>query len=231
MVRGVDGSPPSLARAQTLLTRGPQRRISSSANATTMQLGLLASTHEIGRDYWLGLARGLQRVELEIGPGDCGFLIEAAARHRETLYVGIEIRQSSVARVVTRPSLPENFRLLAADGRWIVLHLLAAESVDTYHVYFPDPWWKKRHRKRRLINHSFAQAAMRTLRAGGSVRVATDVVPLFEEIAETLLLAGFSREPWMDRGDAPACSSYERKYRRQGRGFAQAIFRKTAAQQ
>ncbi len=195
-----------------------------------MQLGLLASTHEVGRDYWLGSPSGLQRIELEIGPGDCGFLIQTALRHRETLYVGIEIRPSSVERVVARPTLPDNFRLLAADGRWIVLNLLAADSIDAYHIYFPDPWWKKRHHKRRLVTDEFAAAAASTLRCGGCVLLATDVAPLFEEIAEILERAGLVKEPWVRDAADPACSSYERKYRRQGRSFAQAIFRKVAAQ-
>lgn len=193
---------------------------------TTMQLRLLASSHDVGRDYWLGLAPGVQRVELEIGPGDCGFLVQAAARSPQTLYVGIEIRPSSVTRVLARPGLPANFHLLAADGRWIVLNLLAPESIDTYHVYFPDPWWKKRHHKRRLVTEEFAAAAAATLRPGGCVLLATDVTPLFDQIAEALEHAGLVREAWVrDAGD-PACSSYERKYRRQGRSFSQALLRK-----
>jgi len=191
-----------------------------------MQFGLLASSRDVARDYWLGLAGELQRVELEIGPGDCGFLIQAAARNPETLYVGIEIRPSSVARVLARPGLPANFHLLAADGRWIVLNLLAPESIDAYHVYFPDPWWKKRHHKRRLVTDDFAAAAATTLRPGGCVQVATDVAPLFGQIAETLERAGLVRQPWVRDDSDPACSSYERKYRRQGRSFTQALFRK-----
>lgn len=196
---------------------------------TIMQFGLLASTHEVGRDYWLRLAGGRERVELEIGPGDCGFLTSAAALHPDTLYVGIEIRPSSVARIMARPGLPDNFRLLAGDGRWIVLNLLAPDSIDAYHLYFPDPWWKKRHHKRRLVTDDFAAAAAKTLRPGGCVLVATDVAMLFEEISETLQRAGLAREPWLRDTQDPACGSYERKYRRQGRSFAQACFRKVTA--
>jgi len=191
-----------------------------------MQLGLLASTHDVGRDYWLENADGLERVELEIGPGDCGFLIRAAARNPRTLYAGIEIRPSSVARVLARPDLPNNFRLLAGDGRWIVLNLLAPDSIDTYHLYFPDPWWKKRHHKRRLVTDEFAAAVASTLRRGGCVLLATDVEPLFEQIADTLARAGLVRDAWNRDADDPACSSYERKYRLQGRSFAHALFRK-----
>ncbi|MBI5505855.1 MAG: tRNA (guanine-N7)-methyltransferase [Deltaproteobacteria bacterium] len=191
-----------------------------------MHLGLLASTHDVGRDYWLRLAAGLDRVELEIGPGDCGFLTSAAVRRPDTLYVGIEIRPSSVARILERPGLPDNFRLLAGDGRWIVLNLLAPDSIDAYHLYFPDPWWKKRHHKRRLVTDEFAAAAWRTLRPGGCVQVATDVEALFDEIAQALQRAGLVREPWLRDTQDPACGSYERKYRRQGRTFTHALFRK-----
>ncbi len=187
-----------------------------------MHFGLLSSTHDIGRAFWLD-RRDLDRVEMEIGPGNCGFLAAAARQAPRCLYVGIEIHASSLVRVRSSGPLPLNLRLIEGDAGWIVRHLLAPASIDAFHVYFPDPWWKKRHRKRRLFQSDFCEALSRALVPAGAVHVATDVVPLFGEICERMGSAGFAVEPW-DRSGI-ACSSYELKYRRQGRAFEQATFR------
>lgn len=190
-----------------------------------MHLGLLTSPGDFGREQWLS-GTDLQRVEIEIGPGSCGFLVGAAERDPRTLFVGIEIQASSLKRVRTARALPPNLRLIDGDGGWIVRHVLSPASVDAYHVYFPDPWWKKRHHKRRLFQPEFCEALARTLAPGGEVFVVTDVAPLFAEIRANMQAAGFAAEPWQrDPGD-PACSSYERKYRRQNRQVYAARFKR-----
>ncbi|HYC55304.1 MAG TPA: hypothetical protein VEL28_10270 [Candidatus Binatia bacterium] len=180
----------------------------------------------VERSHLLADTAGLQRIEVEIGPGNCGFLLEAARRRADTLFVGIEIRPSSPARATRRGTPPPNVRILCTDARWMVVNLLAPQAIDAYHVYFPDPWWKKRHHKRRLFTPEFCAAAHRTLRTGGAIYVATDVTPVFEGICENLLRAGFTQRPWQGRHDDPACSSYERKYRAQSRQIHQAAFQK-----
>lgn len=189
-----------------------------------MNLGLLSANHDIDREHWLG-GTAFDRVEVEIGPGSCGYLIAAARRAPRCLHVGIEIHAPSLDRVRRTPSLPANLRLIDGDGGWIVRHLLAPASIDAFHVYFPDPWWKKRHQKRRVFQSDFCEALARTLVPGGAVHVVTDVVPLFAEIRGRMEEAGFRVEPWERDENDPACSSYERKYRRQGRHFELGLFR------
>jgi len=180
----------------------------------------------VEREHWLAQTPELSRIEIEIGPGNCGFLIEAARRQPDTLFVGIEIRAASPARAARRGELPANLRMLCTDARWMVSHLLAAQTIDAYHVYFPDPWWKKRHHKRRLFTPEFCQAVHRTLRPGGRIYVATDVTPAFGEIRQRLTESGLAEEPWRGRADDPACSAYEKKYRAQARQIHQAAFAK-----
>lgn len=190
-----------------------------------MHLGLLSSPGDFGRQQWLA-GTALERVEIEIGPGSCGFLIGAAERDPRTLFVGIEIQASPLNRARTSRPLPPNLRLIDGDGGWIVRHLLAPASIDAFHVYFPDPWWKKRHHKRRLFQPNFCEAVARTLAPGGSVDVVTDVAPLMAEIRANMEAAGFTAEPWHRDPADPACSSYERKYRRQNRVVYSARFKR-----
>jgi tRNA (guanine-N7-)-methyltransferase len=189
-----------------------------------MNFGLLSGL-SVGREIWLA-DTGCDRLEIEIGPGSCGYLVEAARRSPATLFVGIEIYRTAVELVRSRHELPANVRLVEGDGGWMVSHLLAPASVDAVHVYFPDPWWKKRHHKRRLFQPGFCEAVARTLVPGGAVYVVTDVAPVFREIVENMEAAGFHAEPWVRDAADPACSSYERKYRQQNRTFEQAIFKK-----
>jgi tRNA (guanine-N7-)-methyltransferase len=188
-----------------------------------LHFGLLSPGTHLPRDYWTTLVAGISRVEIEIGSGDGRFLYEAATASPDTLFVGFEVRASSIARTERR-GLPPNAILKRLDGRWCVEHLFADASVDAYHVYFPDPWWKKRHAKRRIFTPTFAAALHRTLKPDGCLYVITDVETRYREIVETLAEAGFVATPWAREAASPAQSSYERKYRVQGRRLCSARF-------
>lgn len=177
----------------------------------------------LGRDYWLGLAPGVRRVEIEIGCGDGRFLLEAARADPATLFVGFEVSPASVAKTERR-GLPGNALVRRLDGRWVVENLLADASIDAYHVYFPDPWWKKRHAKRRLFSPTFATALRRTLLDAGCLYLLTDVETRYREIRDALAEAGLAARPWERLAESPAQSAYERKYRTQGRRLFGARF-------
>lgn len=185
---------------------------------------LLSPGKYLPATYWTDLMPTISRVEIELGPGDGGFLVASARRHPDTLFVGLEIRQSLARAVAADPEVPSNVRIHHVDGRFVVCHLLADASIDAFHVYFPDPWWKKRHHKRRLFTEEFAAALRRCLKAGAKVFVITDVEPLFDDIGRRLECAGLTREEWSRSADEPCQSSYERKYRRQGRRLLEAAF-------
>jgi len=202
----------------------PRDEFFTARESTLMHFGLLSAQRDIGREHWLEDG-AFERVEIEIGPGSCGYLLAAAERAPRCLHVGIEIHSGSLDRVRRERSVPANVRLIDADGGWIVRHMLAPASIDAFHVYFPDPWWKKRHQKRRVFQDDFCQALARTLRPAGSAYVVTDVIPLFAEIRTRMEAAGFRADPWLRDPNDPACSSYERKYRHQRRHLEMAQFK------
>jgi tRNA (guanine-N7-)-methyltransferase len=185
---------------------------------------LLAPGKYLPADYWRKQVPRCNRLEVELGPGDGRFLIESGRAAERTLFVGFEIRAGSVSRMLESNDFPANVKIFHFDASFIVRHLLADNSVDAFHIYFPDPWWKKRHHKRRLVTPEMAVALKRCLTGSGKIYVITDVQPLFAEIRDCLEEAGFEMSDWKRDPGSPAQSSYERKYRRQGRVLEQGRF-------
>jgi tRNA (guanine-N7-)-methyltransferase len=117
-----------------------------------------------------------QRFEVEVGSGDGSFLIQYAQAHPERNFLGIE-RLLGRLRKIDRKGLRAglmNLRALRLEAAYSVEYLLPPASVSALHVYFPDPWPKRRHRQRRLINETFVGAVGRALRPGGRLYLRTD---------------------------------------------------------
>ncbi len=116
------------------------------------------------------------RVEIEVGVGKGRFLLAEAAARPDVLFLGLEYSQPYLRLVRHRAlaSLLANVRLLRADAGDVVRRLLAPASVAAVHVLFPDPWPKRRHHERRLLNAAFAADVAKALVPGGVLNVATD---------------------------------------------------------
>jgi tRNA (guanine-N7-)-methyltransferase len=110
-----------------------------------------------------------------------------------------------------------NARVIRADGRRFVTGCVAAGSVHAFHVYFPDPWPKKRQRKRRLLDAVFLELLGERLETGGLLRIATDHPGYAEELAVLLQTVPSLEELDWDAFPAPPPTHYEIKYRTEGR--------------
>jgi tRNA (guanine-N7-)-methyltransferase len=145
--------------------------------------------------FWQLLFQNDHPNEMEIGCGVGSFLLPTAAAHPERNYFGIE-RAPTLAAVaehaIARARL-SNVRVLCADAQCVVASLIPAASVVAYHIYFPDPWWKRRHHRRRLFSRGFVAALARTLAPGGEVHLATDVAELFAQAQAATVAAGLTR--------------------------------------
>ncbi len=160
-------------------------------------------------------------VEVEIGPGKGGFLLRRSAEHPETNFLGLEWAPSCAAYVADRAfrAGAVNVRVMAADATEVFRSSLADQSLWRVHVYFPDPWPKRRHRRRRLIQASFLRDVRRVLRIGGWLGIVTDHIEYFNQIAplvrqmDGMAEAAFAYEP----GGEIVGSNFERKYAAEGR--------------
>lgn len=125
----------------------------------------------------LGSVPPTGRMELEIGPGRGGFIIERLAADPEAYIIGLEIRlkwASLVDERVRALGYAARGRVFAEDIR-LALPRLGAASLSRVFVHFPDPWWKKRHAKRRLAQTGVVEELVRALATDGELFVQTDV--------------------------------------------------------
>ena len=157
-------------------------------------------------------------VEVEIGPGRGEMLLAAAAASPAVNFFAIERAPRAaddITRLAARRALA-NVRVIAADARCVVARLVQEGSVSAYHIYFPDPWPKRRHARRRLMEADFPAALARTLVPGGTLHLATDLRPLLESFAHRLVAAGLASVPGSTPPPSRPTTAFERKYARAG---------------
>ena len=170
-------------------------------------------------------------LEIEVGFGKGLFLLTAATAHPEVNYLGIEVLRKYQLLAATRLARQEltNVRLAKADARQFLRAAVADGSVQAVHVYFPDPWWKTRHHKRRVFTEEFAAQCERVLRPGGILSLATDVEAYFQVMTELLaprtafrLLSPPPEKP--PEHDLDYLTNFERKFRKEGRAIYRAQY-------
>jgi len=123
-------------------------------------------------------------VELDVGCGRGLFLFNASTSHPERNYLGLELDYKEGrrgARRLWKRELP-NARVLGGDARVALSKLIPPGSVAGVHVYFPDPWWKRKHKRRRLFTDEFVDLAAAALETGGLLHSWTDVEDYFSVI-------------------------------------------------
>jgi tRNA (guanine-N7-)-methyltransferase len=125
-------------------------------------------------------------LEIEVGSGKGLFLATTSAANPEHNFVGVEIIAKYAAHAAARlaKAAVKNAIMISGNAEPLFDKRIDAETVEAVHVYFPDPWWKKRHRKRRVLNESSVQNFSRALRVGGRLHFWTDVLEYFEQTVE-----------------------------------------------
>jgi tRNA (guanine-N7-)-methyltransferase len=168
-------------------------------------------------------------VELELGIGKGRFLIQQAETRREINFVGVEWANRYFKLVAERAAKRRlaNARILRDDAGRVVRDTIADCTISVLHIYFPDPWPKARHNKRRLIQAPFARQAARILAPGGIVKLATDHEDYAIQMESVFRSDPAFEQTWRAVGDeAPeGVTNWEVKFRAQGRTMHKFEFR------
>lgn len=170
---------------------------------------------------------------VEIGPGVGESTVELAAARPDHDVLALEVWRPGVADTLGRVGAAglTNVRLLSVDAVWSIEHLLEPGSLAGLWTFFPDPWHKKKHRKRRLVNADFARLAASRLAPGAEWRLATDWADYATQMVEVLdaepLLEGGVTERWAER----PVTKFERKGLAVGRAITDLRYVRTPAPQ
>jgi tRNA (guanine-N7-)-methyltransferase len=167
------------------MSRRALRRIDPQLDLSTH---LLAADRLPARCDALSLCGRLGPLEVEVGSGKGLFLATAAASAPQRCWLGIELATKYARYAAARLARAglTNARVAHADALVVFRDRVADASLAAVHVYFPDPWWKARHKKRRVMSPAFLRDVERTLLPGGSLHFWTDVAEYFDSTLELL---------------------------------------------
>jgi tRNA (guanine-N7-)-methyltransferase len=152
-----------------------------------------------------------QPVVMEIGYGMGEATWQIAKDHPEINYLGVEVHMPGVGKLMARIEefALTNVKLIERDVFEVFHYMIANEALDGVHLYFPDPWPKKRHFKRRIVNQRFIAEVATKLKPGGYLHIATDWVPYAEWITEQFVEAGTFSGGVIERPDSRPLTRFE----------------------
>ena len=172
-------------------------------------------------------------VVLEIGFGNGESLVALACNHPERNYLGLEVHPPGVGHLLLccEAGQLSNVRVICDDAVQVLQRRVPDASLDEVLLYFPDPWPKKRHHKRRIVQPAFIELVTRKLKPGGVLRMATDWQPYAEHMLATagsspVLHNESATGDYVVRPDSRPLTRFERRGQRLGHGVWDLAFKK-----
>ncbi len=166
-------------------------------------------------------------VILEIGFGNGDALVAEAEAHPEYNYIGIEVHRPGIGNLLRKLESLEisNVRVMLADAKEVLTAQIPEASLSGVHLFFPDPWPKKRHHKRRLVQPDFAALVMRKLVPSGYIHFATDWKDYAEHMVSVLSRTpGLVEVSGLDEFKAMIVSRGQTRYEQRGRKLGNQIW-------
>ena len=217
----------SFVKREGRLTLGQERAINELFPRYGLEL----------QDGELNLKEVFQRSApcvLEIGFGNGSSLSEMAANNPEQDYIGIEVHRPGVGNLLQQIEklALTNLRVINDDGVDVLNTMIADNSLDAVQLFFADPWHKKRHHKRRIVQKEFVQILRKKLKVGGVFHMATD----WEHYAQHMMRVmneseGFentaAKDQFLPRPESRPITKFEQRGQRLGHGVWDLIFKKT----
>ena len=171
---------------------------------------------------------------LEIGFGAGEALLEFASAHPEIDCIGVEVHRPGVGRLLlgAEAATLSNLRVICHDAVEVLQHQLSPASIALVHIFFPDPWPKKRHHKRRLIQPAFVELLAKVIAPRGTLRLATDWEPYAQHMREVIdassAFANIAADAgFVARSAERTLTRFERRGQRLGHGVWDLEYRRT----
>lgn len=173
-------------------------------------------------------------VIMEIGFGNGDATWQMAKAHSDQNYLGVEVHRPGVGHLLLKleQEVINNVRIACADAVELLQRRVPVASLSGVRIYFPDPWPKKRHHKRRIIQRRFIELVARKMKAGGILHMATDWEPYAEHMLEVMHESPEFENLSADGGACPQpewrpSTKYEKRGERLGHAVNDLVFRRT----
>jgi tRNA (guanine-N7-)-methyltransferase len=180
------------------------------------------------RADWSRIFGRVAPVEIDYGCGEGAFLIAQAQKNPERNFLATERlvgRVEKVWRAAERLGL-NHVRVLRMENAYTAQFLVPPESVATVYVSFPDPWPKRAHQARRLVQPEFIDSVREGMQRGGELRLKTDDLPYFQWMEKVMASAkGWQREEWVEDEGYPI-TNFEARFIAQGLPIHRSLYRK-----
>ncbi|MCZ2723558.1 tRNA (guanosine(46)-N7)-methyltransferase TrmB [Marinomonas sp. 15G1-11] len=208
------------------MTEGQQKAYDANWSFYGLNLedGLLSYQEVFGRE---------SDIVVEVGFGMGGSLVEMAKNAPEKDFIGIEVHPPGVAKLMMLADEAgvKNIRVFCDDAIEVMAKCIPNDSVATFQLFFPDPWHKKRHNKRRIVQASFAEKIAQILKPAGTFHMATDWEPYAEHMmevmeAQTLYNNVAGKNAYHSRPDWRPLTKFEQRGERLGHGVWDLIYAK-----